>query len=159
MADKIRVNGNQMSWGSLIFKVAGERYTGFTSVDFGDKLEVVLAYGMGKHQAPRARSRGKYVPDPLKVKGPSTTVQALRQKLADLSQSGTSYGTIEFNGTLQYSEADEDPLTVEFERCRFVANRAAHEEGAEVLQDEVEISVMKIRRNGLVLFDDSQGSP
>lgn len=159
MSDQIRVNGNQVSWGSIILKVGGDRFYGFTSIDFGDKLEVSLAWGMGKHQAPRGRSRGKYTPDPVKLKGPKTTVQALRQQLADLSTDDVSYGTVEFEITVQFSEADEDPITVEVERCRFVANHAAHEESAEVLQDEIEISCMKIRHNGLVLFDESEGSP
>lgn len=159
MSDAIRVNGNQVSWGSIILKVGSERFHGFTSVDFGDKLEVILAWGMGKHQAPRGRSRGKYIPDPVKLKGPKTTVQELRQQLADLSSDGVSYGTVEFQITVQFSEDDEPPITVEIERCRFVANHAAHEESAEVLQDEIEISCMKIRTNGLVLFDESEGSP
>lgn len=159
MSDAIRVNGNQVSWGSIVLKVGGERMFGFTSIDFGDKLEVVLAWGMGKHHAPRGRSRGKYTPDPVKLKGPKTSVQELRQMLADLSVDGASYGTVEFEIVVQFSEADEPPITVEIERCRFVANRASHEESADPLQDEIEISCMKIRHNGLVLFDESEGSP
>lgn len=159
MSDAIRVNGNQVSWGSIVLKVGGERFFGFTSIDYGDKLEVAFAWGMGKHQAPRGRSRGKYIPDPVKLKGPKTSVQELRQQLADLSIDGVSYGTTEFHITVQFSEADEPPITVEIERCRFVGNHEAHEDGSEVLQDEIEISCMKIRRNDLVLFDESEGSP
>lgn len=159
MSDEIRVNGNQISWGSIILKIDSDRFFGFTGIDYGDKLEVALGWGMGKHQAPRSRSRGKYIPDPVKLKGPKGSAQSLRQQLADRSTSGTSYGTVEFDIVVQYSEDDEDPITVEIESCRFVGNHEAHEEGSEILVDEIELSCRKIRRNGLVLFDDSEGSP
>src|SRR5690349_19797360 len=158
-SDAIRVNGNQISWGSIVLKVGGARMFGWTSIDFGDKLEMTLAWGMGKHQAPRGRSRGKYTPDPVKLKGPKSTVHELRQSLADLSADGASYGTVEFEIVVQFSERDEPPITVEIERCRFAANRASHEESADPLQDEIEISCMKRRDDGLVLFDESEGSP
>lgn len=159
MSDAVRVNGNQVSWGSIVLKCGLARYFGFTSIDYGDKVEVALAWGMGKHQAPRARSRGKYIPDPVKLKGPKTSAQILREQLAALSQDGRSYGTVEFDIVVQYSEANEPPITVEIERCRIVGNHEAHEEGSEILQDELEISCMKIRRNGMVLFDESEGAP
>jgi hypothetical protein len=159
MADAVRINGNQVSWGSIILKVGGERFHGFTSLAYGDKRERTYAWGMGKHQAPRARSRGKYTPDPVKLAGPKSSMQLLRQKLADLSEDGFSYGDVEFEITAQYSERDEPPMTVEIERCVIVANSSQEEESADPLKEEIEISCMKIRRNGLVLFDESAGAP
>jgi hypothetical protein len=159
MADEIRINGAQVSWGSIKVKIAGETFTGFTSLSYGDKLEVVTAYGMGKHQAPRGRSRGKYIVDPVKLGGPPSTMNAVRVKLASLSPDGSNYGQVEFLITAQYTETGEPPMTAEIEQCRYIANVENREEGAEVLKDEVEISAMKIRRNGLTLFDESEGAP
>lgn len=159
MADEKRINGAQVSWGSIKLKVDGETFSGFTSLSYGDKLEVVVGYGMGKHHAPRGRSAGKYIVDPVKLAGPPSTMNALREKLASLSSDGISYGQVDFLIVAQYVEANEVPMTVEIERCRYVATVENREESAELLKDEVEISAMLIRRNGLTLCDSSEGTP
>jgi hypothetical protein len=155
MSDSIRVNGNQLSWGSIVCKVASEPIYGFTSISFSDKRERVKAYGMGRHQAPRGRSRGKYSADPIKLAGWRSAVAELRKRLADLSPDGKSYGDVEFQVVTTYFETDEMPLIVVAERCVWVSNSATDEEGAENLKEEVELDPMFIRRNGLVLFDNS----
>jgi len=159
MADQIRINGNIHSWGSIKVKVAGEQYTGFTKVGFGDKLTRVLAYGMGQHQAPRARSRGKYEPEPVKLGGPPGSLQILRAALASHSTSGTSYGTVECEIVIQFFESGDTPITVECGGCTWASNSSSHEDGADPLSEDVEFTCMVVRRNGLVLFDDSAGSP
>ena len=163
MADQVRVNGNSHSWGSIIAKVDGARFYGFTSISFGDKRERVKGYGMGRHHAPRHRSRGKYSTDPVKLVGPKSTIQALRAQLAASASDGTSYGDVEFQLVVQYVEAGvaggEVPMTVEIERCVITANTSSDEEGADPLKEEIEIDCMLIRRNSLTLFDSSQGSP
>ncbi len=159
MSDQIKVNGNVHSWGSIIFKVAGDRFYGFTSISYADKRERSKTYGMGKHHAPRGRTRGKYTTEPVKVKGPKDTCNALRKKLAELSQSGTSYGDTEFEIVVQYVESDLEPITVELADCTYVGTTTSDEESAEALTEEIEIDTMAIRRNGLALFDDSEGAP
>jgi hypothetical protein len=159
VADAIRVNGNGFSWGSIIVKVDGDRFYGFTSIGFGDKRERVKGYGMGRHQAPRSRSRGKYSTEPVKLGGPMASLQALRKALAARSSDGKSYGDVEFEVVVQYVDTGETPMTVQIERCVLTANTTANEEGPDLLEDEVEADCMLIRRNGLTLFDASQGSP
>lgn len=159
MADAVRVNGNQLSWGSIIIKIDSERYTGFTSVSFSDKRERVKAYGAARHHAPRGRSRGKYTVDPVKLVGWKGSVAALRAALAAKSSDGISYGDVEFDVVVQYVEADEDPQTVEIERCVWSSNSTSDEESADPLKEEIELDAMLIRRNGLVLFDASEGQP
>lgn len=160
MADKLRVNGNIVSWGSVIVKINGERFHGFTSVSYNDKRERVKAYGMGKHQAPRGRSRGKYSTDPVKLAGPKSTFQAMRKALAALSSDGISYGDVEFQIVVQYVETDEsESQTVELEDAVWMSNGSNEEESPDPLKEECEFDIMKIRRNGLVLFDASEGSP
>lgn len=156
MADEIRINGAQVSWGSIKVKIAGDTFHGFTSLSYGDKLEVVQAYGMGKSHAPRGRSRGKYIIDPVKLGGPPSSMNALRAKLASMSDDGESYGLVEFLIVAQYLETGEPPMTAEIENCRYVANVENREESAEVLKDECEINAMLIRRNGLTLFETTQ---
>lgn len=159
MSDEVRINGNQFSWGSIQMKIAGERYHGFTAIAYGDKRERVKAYGMGRHHAPRGRSRGKYSTDPVKVTGWKSSLQALREALAALAFDGVSYGDVEFDIVVQYTEADESPITVEIERCVWTSNPTSEDESPDPLKEEAEFDCMLIRRNGLVLFDSSEGSP
>jgi hypothetical protein len=159
MADVVRVNGNLFSYGSIIAKVLGERYRGFTSISVADKRERVHGYGMGKHHAPLGRSRGKYIVEPSKVTGWKHSVQALRATLAAQSPDGISYGDVEFDFVVQYIEPSLDPITIELERCVWTANNASDEENPDPLKEDFEVLPMMIRRNGLVLFDASEGAP
>lgn len=156
MADQIRVNGNLLSWGSLIMKIDGEPFTGFTSIQYADKRERVLAYGMGRHHAPYGRSRGKYTPDPLKLTGWKSSIKLMRFALAN--KAGGSYGDYEFQVVLQGVEEDDEPFTVEFDRCVWVGNSASDEESADPLKEEIEISTMSIRRDTLTLYDTRGGA-
>src|SRR5262245_32419230 len=97
MADQYRINGNALSWASITLRVGDEVLTGFTGLTYADKRERTFVYGMGKHHAPRARTRGKYSVEPVKLKGPKSTMHALRTKLASLSPDGNSYGDYEFH--------------------------------------------------------------
>ena len=56
MADAIRVNDTQLSWGSIRCIIDGEPYFGFTAISYADKRERVKAYGMGRHHAPRGQN-------------------------------------------------------------------------------------------------------
>jgi hypothetical protein len=159
MSDQIRVNGNQLSWGSIVLKLDQDVFTGFTGISFADKRERVKAYGQGRHHAPRGRSRGKYTIEPVKLTGWKTSVQIFRTQLAARSPDGKSYGDVEFQIIVQYVETGEIPLTVAIERCVWVGSSSSDEESPDPLKEEIEIDAMLIRRNGLVLFDASQGSP
>lgn len=155
MSDQIRVNGSTASWGHIVLKCGNERYYGFDSISFADKRERTKGYGTGKHHAPNARSHGKYSTDPVKLRGPVRTIEALRQQLAALSSDGTSYGNAEFQITVQFATNNEPPILVEIERCVYVGTSASHEEGPDILKEEIEVDCMLIRRNGLTLFDAS----
>jgi hypothetical protein len=159
MSDVIRVNGNEMSWGSIKVKIGNELYTGFTEITFGDKRERVKGYGMGRHHAPRSRTRGKYVVDPVKLKGYKPSVQALRDALAAQSADGTSYGNTEAQIIVQAIEPDETPLHIEINRCVVVSDSSSHTESSDPLMDDLEMDAMSIRRNGKSLFDGTEGAP
>ncbi len=159
MADEIRVNGNQHSWGSIVVRIDEDRYYGFTKIAFADSRERSKAYGMGRHHAPRGRSRGKYAVDPVSLTGWKGSVQQLREALAAKSADGNSYGDVPFQIVVQYIEGEDHAITVELEDCVWTKNSSSDEEGPDPLADEIEIDCMRIRRNGKVLFDESEGSP
>ena len=157
MSDEIRVNGNLHSWGSITVKINEERFFGFSAISYSDSRERVKGYGMGRHQAPRGRSRGKYATEPVGLTGAKGSVQQLRKALADAGD-GESYGDTEFQIVVEYVEADDTPILVEIEDCVWTKNTTSDEEGPDPLNEEIEIDCMRIRRNGLVLFDASEGS-
>lgn len=158
MSDQIRVNGNQLSYGSITCRVGNESFSGFTAIAFSDKRERVLAYGMGLHHAPRGRSRGKYTPDPVKLTGWRASVAALRRQLAVLSDGGKNYGDVEFDVVTQYFEfEDGEPLIVVAEACVWTSNNATDEENPDPLKEEIECLPMLIRRNGFTLYDSTEG--
>lgn len=160
MSDDIRVNGNAVSWGSISMKAATDAFTGFTQISYADKRERVKLHGMGRHQAARGRSRGKYTTDPVKVKGPKGTAEAFRDFLARQAVDGISIGDVEFPIVLLYIEpGSEKPMNVLIEGCVLVSDSSSHEEGADPLFDELEFDCMKIYRNGRTLFDSSTGAP
>ncbi|MBA3841099.1 MAG: hypothetical protein H0X39_00490 [Actinobacteria bacterium] len=159
MGDQVRINGNLYSWSSIKLKVGGEVYTGITSVGYSDKRERVKGYGQGRHHAPYGRSAGKYTPDNVKVTMWRNSAQLLRAALARLAPDGISYGNVEFQLVIQYIEFGGDPITVDIDRCVFASNESGDEESPDPLKENLEFDPMVIRRNGLTLFDSTQGAP
>ena len=152
MADSVLINGAMHSWSSTSFKLGGEKYTGITSIGYGDKRSRTKAYGLNRSYGAVGRTGGKYEVDSLKIKAYKATAQSIRSQLAALSDDGVSYGNAEVPATLQFIEGT-DVITVEFERCAMIADASTTDEKPDPLTDDLEFDVMKIRRNGLVLFD------
>jgi hypothetical protein len=157
MGYPIRVNGNDYSWGSIVLKINGEVFSGFTEISYSDKRTRTKGYGAGKHQAPTRRARGKYEVDNCKIKGYMRDVRLLRQELAKYSPSGKSYGDTPIQIDVEYIEADDTPIHDEIEDCVWASNSQTASEGPDLLMVEFELDPMRVRRDGLVLFDDSEG--
>lgn len=159
MSDQIRVNGNLYSWGSIKLKIAGELFYGFTTISYADKRERSKTWGMGRHHAPRGRSSGKYSTEPVKLAGPKDTIDALIKQLAKLAPDRTSYGNVVFQILVSYVEPGQDGITVEIDDCTITSLSSSDEENADPKAAEVEIDCMRIRRNGLSLYDQTEGAP
>jgi hypothetical protein len=151
MADQIRINKNIHSWGSITLKVGGEKFHGFTALEYGDKRERTFKWGMSKSHKPRGRTSGKYTPEPGKLVGPVSTVQALLVKLAAMSTDGKSFGDPEFPVIAQFTEAGEIPVTIELVRTCVDGVKDSHSESAEALEQEMSLSYFEVIRNGLSL--------
>lgn len=157
-ADFIRVNGNLFSWGSTILKIAGIPYTGITGITFGDTRERAFGHGMGAHQAPRGRSRGKYTAKNTKLTCHVDTANEILKAMTLLS-GGFSYGNPSVPIILQLVETDLLPSTTTLDRCCIVDVGGEYSEGPDVLVMDIEWSVMTIARNKQTLFDRSRGIP
>ena len=154
MSDAKRINGNIVSWASIKIVLGGESFYGFTGLTYGDKRDRVAVYGMGKAYAPRARTRGKYSTDPVKLKGPKSTIEALRTKLALSSADGVSYGDVEFEIVAQYVETGEPEMHVQITNCVIVSEDSTEEENPDPLMEEIEISPMRVFKNGRTLYTE-----
>lgn len=156
----VRVNGNAYSWGSIALTIDDLRYFQFSEVSFADKRERSKFFGMSKSQGATARSRGKYTTEPVKLKGLKEECDSLRSALSAANPNGTaSYGDTEFNIYVEYSETLPDGTVkvtdVEIMSCYYVGTTNSETEGPDVLVEEIEIDCMRIMRNGLPLYDDS----
>lgn len=156
MSDSIRVNGNLLSWGSGGIKIDSVRYFGIKSISFDEAIEQTLIYGMGRHHAPRARTRGKYVPSTLKAVIEVNTVKIMQAALAAQASDGRSFGTVEFETFLEAVEI-EQTYTAEFNRCKWQKTSAAWEEGTDAWYQECEFNFFTVQQNGLTLFDSTEG--
>lgn len=159
MSDLKRVNGAAPSWGGIVVKIDQERYYGIVGVGYGDKLEMIMGYGMGRHHAPTRRSEGKYSTDPGKLKMYKDSAEVLRAALAAKAEDGRSYGTIEFQIVVQIITKSGKPLHVQINRCRLSEEATQHDEGPELLFEDITYSCMSIIKNGKTLFDSTEGLP
>jgi len=159
MSDQFRINGNMVSWASISLSAGINKYTGFNSITYGDKRERVEGYGMGRSHAPRGRSAGKYSTEVSKLRGPKSTIEALRSDLALLSPDQRSYGNIEFVCSVRFIEVGDTIMNVVLHKCVLITDMSQHEESPDPLFDEIEIKPLYIVRNGKTLFDSTMGLP
>lgn len=152
MADSIRVNGVEYDYGSIILKIDGEVFHGFTELNYSHKRTHSKTYGMGRHRSPRGRTSGRYEADNTKLKGPLESWDAVRKYLASKSESGKSYGNIPFQIVAQYLEGDRE-ITDELEDNVITSEASSHSEGPDGLQEEVELDTFRIWKNGMCLWE------
>lgn len=159
MADPVRINGNVYAHGSIVIKLDGERYHGFTSLSYGDKRERTRIAGMNKAHKSRGVTSGKYSTEAGKLKGPISSCQALRKALAAKAADGRSYGNVSFPIVAQWVEnnTNQDPHAAQLVDCYIVAENLSHDEGTDATQEEITIDYDHVIRDGLTLFDATEG--
>jgi hypothetical protein len=156
MSDSVRINGIQISWSSVRFKIDGTPYYGITAIEYGDGMERALAYGMGRHHAPRSRTRGKYTPKPFVVTGFTATARTIRQALAQ--RAGTAgIASVLVPILLQYSETADGPtITIEAFDCTLDDIEAGHDEGPDPLSEKLTFQPLRLKRDGVAMYDTSE---
>lgn len=153
MSDEVRVNGNLFSWGSIRVKAGGEEFTGFTKIAYADKRTRTKGYGMGRHQAPRGRTRGKYEVDPVTITAHRDSAEAFRAFLASKAADKKSFGNVSFEIVVQYVDEGENPVTDTLEDCVWAGNTVSAEEGGDPMMLDIELDAMRINWNGATLYD------
>jgi hypothetical protein len=151
--DNVRVNGNDVSWGSIVLKINEERLYGFTSINYADKRERDKSHGQDRAQRPRARSRGKYTTEPIKLVGFKESFRKLRAAIANAA-GGNSFGDFEFEIQVQFVENGE-AHTDGIHQVVWEGNSSTFEEGPDSLKEEVTLDAMWIDWDGLTLFSEA----
>jgi hypothetical protein len=152
-SDEARVNGNVVSWSSIVWKIDGVRYYGFTQIGWDESRERALAYGQNRAHKPIGRSAGKYTPSPVKITVHAHTAKKIKQQFAEADGSN-SFGNAGLPMTLGIAEGQRSGL-FEFEDCAFVKSTPAFEEKVEGQMEEIELSTMGIVTDGLTLYDST----
>ena len=158
MSDALRVNGLAYGWGSCVFKLADQRFTGITSIDYEDKLETAMLYGATRDQAPVGQTGGKYVPGEVSVTMRKDSAKAFLAALASRSRDGKSIGQVYFEGVVQYIEPDDTPHTHLLHRMRCTGIKNSAKEGSDPLTVELGMTTQAIERDGITLYDQTGGS-
>ena len=153
MSDQVRINGNLFSWGSIRVKCGGEEFTGFSKIAYADKRTRGKGYGMGRHQAPRGRTRGRYEVDPVTITAHRDSAEAFRAFLAAKASDQKSFGNVAFEIVVQYVDEGETPITDTLEDCVWSGNTVSNEEGSDPLTVDIELDCMRINWNGKTLYD------
>ena len=155
MGDKKRINGMAFSKNSATAKVDGEIFEGFSTMEFGDKIESPFLFGAAKHGGPRGATVGRYTPDPLVIGWHQDTAKDVRTKLAGRATDGSSIGTVRVLITLTLDEPTLGVGFFEFESCRLIEIGNSLEDSAEGTIEKHTYQVMRIRRDGQTLYDAS----
>lgn len=146
MADTVRINGNLYDQGSTSLKVADEFIYGYNAVSWAHKRDRQLFTGAGQDRAPKGRTRGKYVPETLKVTCRRDSASYVKTLLAARASDGVSYGNpSDVPVVFQYveDESNQLPVTVTFVDCALIGDNGNSEEDGPDMT-ELEFSVMRI---------------
>lgn len=153
--DSVRINGLQIGWASVKFKVNGNPYRGITAIEYADGVEASYAWGTGRHFAPRGRTAGKYTPEPFVVTAFKSTAGAIRKDLNEQAN-GRGVSSVSVPIVLQYVEKDDAVITVEALESRLMKNEGSDEEGPDALTEKLTFMPMRIKRNGIALYDTTE---
>lgn len=152
--DDARVNGITIGWPSIKQKIDGELYTGGSDIEYGDSVEQTQVYGMGKHYAPRGRTRGKYSCKPYVFTTFEDTARAIVAAIgAKAGTRGVSNYPVQI--VLQYVETDQPMMTVEAFDCTLTDVEASHSEGPDAAMVKLTFQPLRLKRNGVALYDTS----
>lgn len=155
MSDSARVNGVQYGWSSIKFKIDGEPFSGVKSIDYSESVEQAMAYGLGKHFAPRGRTRGKYTPEPLVVEVFTATATEIMTLIAQRA-GARGLSSVPLNITIQLIEPDEGVLTIECLDATFVKTEVGLAEGPDPITKKLTFQPMRYKHNGRTLYDTSE---
>jgi hypothetical protein len=151
------INGNRYSYASIEIQVPsiGKRYIGINSINYSDSLDPGKAWGTGMMKI--GRTAGKHDPSAdleMYVQEADDFLQALTLTGGDnalLKSAG--FGLIPFGIQVQYSEVGSPVITDVIEGCRITGADKKRGQGTDALVVAFKLDVMRIKHNGLYMFN------
>jgi hypothetical protein len=152
-SEAILINGDVYDFSATRLDCMGLKRVGFTSIDYGDKLE--RGEGRGASQVALGVSKGKYSTDPVKITFHRSSGEELRQYLASKSSNGRNLGSVKAPIVLQFIHETLGVQTITFKDCRVnVPGTGSAKEGSDPLTEDWEFYTRLIDRNGIVLYEE-----
>ena len=164
MAEILRVGGRQYGWNSCLARVDGQLWQGFTSVDWGEKMDVETVYSQTQDGVPLGDTGGQYSVETFTFKMITEYWEQLKLYLSTApgfnGERGApgSYGETKFHFQLSIFEVflgAQFPITIDAVPCRVMSAKGAAAKGAAVLETEVACWVRQMTINGLTLYSPS----
>jgi len=171
MSEKLRIGGRQYDWSATLILVDGEPRRGFTSFDFGEKLDVETVYSQTQNGVSLGDTRGQYSVESVALKMLTEYwegIGGLKDYLANIAlgfngERGPlgSYGLTKFH--LQVSVSDDylpTAPTIHYDLvpCRVISAKAAGAKGAAALETEIGLWCQKVTANGNTMFSPAVGA-
>lgn len=148
-------NGNVPSWTDLTITLehdgASVDVSGFTSLDWSDKVDMTDVYAEGATKV--GTSKGRYSAEG-KLALLLTAASAFYASLAAVNPSITE---VRFDVVAQWkANLDDRPTKVEMIECRLVDRNGSNSEGSEKAAVEHALNVTKILVDGVCLLEEEQ---
>ncbi len=153
--ESILVNGKTYDHSCSRLDVFGMKVVGFTSIDYGDKIE--RGEARGASQVALGVTKGKYTTDPCKITLHKSSAAELRKHIAGQSRTGNSTGNVKGTIVVQFVDDELGVQTHELIDCRMNnPGTGSSKEGSDPLTEDVEFYVRLIKRNGVTLFESDE---
>lgn len=140
------INGVRFDWSSVDIKIGGVlRPIGVKSIEYSHRLEPTKV--RGNHAQPIGRTRGEY-----EAEGSITLFKAeaqlLRDALEALPPAGGGYMEKAFEIVVSYADTGQVTVTDTLVGCRIKSEADSHSQGADPLEESIELDVMCLKKNG-----------
>ncbi len=156
MSDQVLVQGRLLSRSSCQLKRDGEEFFGWDTMEWGQSRERGKAYGSGKAGGPRGKTGGRYAAKELVIGFHQDTALAVKKSLAREASDSKSYGNVSHMWTLTVSEPGLETQLYEWTGCTLDDESGGAEDSAEKMLEKFTFGPMRMKHNGLSLYDQSQ---
>ncbi len=142
--DAVTVNGRYLSFASAEAKLDGQVHSGIKALNYKQSLKSKKVKGRGPY--PKGRTKGDYEAEGS-IEMLKEWARAFRLALAAKNK---SYGLVEFDVLVYFSESPTDPThEVKLVGCRIEDEDEGHAQGSDELVEKIALSVMWIEKDGL----------
>jgi hypothetical protein len=170
MPEILRHGGRQYDWSATLIQIDGFPRRGFTSFDFGEKLDVETVYSQTQDGVPLGDTRGQYSVESFTLKMLTEYwegFEGLKDYLSNQSPGFNgergpfgNYGLTKFHFQLSVSDdylPNAPSIHYDAVPCRIISAKPAGAKGAAALETELGLWCQQIKVNGMTLYAPAVG--